>query len=135
MAWLGYLAVTTSRPEILSRPQFLGAEVDIIAELTGNADTPDGNATVTQVLWVAGEVKNPPEEGKPLKITNLSHVFPADGWTGPGFYLLPLTRGPLGQGFRIAPVLHSPGLARSQDRPRIYHATKAVRDQRQKLRE
>lgn len=126
VGWLGYLALTTSRPEVLSRPQFLASQLDVIAEVTGTADAASATVTVKEVLWHAQEV-SPPGEGDSIDVVNLPRVLPADGWTGPGAYLLPLTKDP--GGFRLAPVLHSPGLTRGHDRPRIYHATKSVIDQ------
>lgn len=134
MAWLGYLALTTTRPEVLSRPQFLASEVDVIAEVTGDTEAANATVTVKEVLWHAGDVKNPPALEAPLVIVNLPRVVPADGWTGPGLYLLPLSRDMVGNGFRVAPVLHSPGLARSHDRPRIYHWTNPAREQYRQIR-
>jgi hypothetical protein len=134
MAWLGYLALTTTRPEVLSRPQFLASQLDIIAEVDGDAEHPKATVTVKQVLWKAGEVQNPPAPKATLDIVNLPHVYPADGWTGPGEYLLALTFDPLTSTYRIAPVLHSPGLSRSHDRPRVYHATEPVLEQYHEMR-
>jgi hypothetical protein len=134
VGWLGYLAFTTSRPEVLSRPQFLASQLDIVAEVKGDAEHPESQVTVKEVLWKAGEVQNPPDTEATLDIVNLPHVYPADGWTGPGLYLLALTFDPLTNRYRIAPVLHSPGLSRSHDRPRVYHATKPVLEQYDKMR-
>jgi hypothetical protein len=134
VGWLGYLAFTTSRPEVLSRPQFLASQLDIIAEVNGDAEHPEAKVVVREVLWKAGEVPNPPEVGATADVVNLPHVYPSDGWTGPGRYLLALTVDPFGKGYRIAPVLHSPGLSRSHDRPRVYHATPPVLEQYHKMR-
>ena len=135
MAWLGYLALTTTRPEVLSRPQFLASQVDIIADVDGDAEAAKDVVTVKNVAWQAREITDPPKVGAPLKIVNLPRVFSADGWTGPGEYLLPLTYDTKLKEYRLAPVLYSPGLPRSQDRPRIYHATPPVLAQQHKLRE
>jgi hypothetical protein len=136
VGWLGYLALTTSRPEVLARPQFLGAQLDIIAEVTaGDAAAADATVTVKQVLWRAQEVDPVPKVGASIDVANLPRVSAADGWTGPGLYLLALIRDPaIPGGFRIAPVLHSPGLSRGHDRPRIYHATKSVLEQHKSVR-
>lgn len=135
VGWLGYLALTTSRPEVLSRPQFLGSHLDVIAELTGTTEAAAATVTVKEVLWHAQEVDPVPKEDDRIEVVNLPRVSAADGWTGPGLYLLPLTKDPAAPGgFRVAPVLHSPGLSRGHDRPRIYHATRPVREQYKSVR-
>jgi hypothetical protein len=131
VSWLGYLALTTSQPEVLSRPQFLASQLDIVADVSGDEAGPQAAVTVEQVLWHAQEVPAP-AVGAKIGVTNLPHVAAPDGWTGPGRYLLPLRLE--ANGYRIAPVLHSPGLARGHDRPRIYHATEQTLAQYRKMR-
>lgn len=129
VSWLGYLALTTTRPEVLSRPQFLASQLDIVADIDGSGEHAEAAVTVADVLWHAQEVTKP-EKGERLTVVNLPHV--SDGWTGPGRYILPLTRE--GTQYRVAPVLHSPGLSRAHDRPRIYHATTQTLEQYHKMR-
>src|SRR5437868_5381758 len=54
LLWIGYLALlasTTTRPVVLSRPQFLVSNLLVIAELTGVPERPDPTANVTEVVW------------------------------------------------------------------------------------
>jgi len=58
LAWIGYLvylAAMTTRPVVLSRPQFLVAELYVIAELrTGLTEAvPAEEATIREVVWSA----------------------------------------------------------------------------------
>ena len=55
LAWigyLGYLVAITRDPIILSRPQFLPANVYVLAQLTGN-ENPDKTVSFIEVPWSA----------------------------------------------------------------------------------
>jgi hypothetical protein len=125
VAWLGYLVfLVATRPKkddgtplVVSRPQVLTSEVDVIAEI----NDPHGDATVAEVLWPENA---PLKEGEKIKIEGVADSrqpgrgAPAD-WSGAGFYLVPLRRGP--GGWEVAPIPSSPGF--DERVQRIYPAT------------
>jgi hypothetical protein len=141
--WLGYLgfqvatlpATAAGQPLILSRPQILSSEIDVIA------DVPDksGKATIVEVLYPADALK----AGDVIQVTNIGECAPpptrgADGplppldWQGPGRYLLPLRRHPDGKKYEVAPIPPSPGffLLGAVDPPsRLYPDTPETRAQ------
>jgi hypothetical protein len=98
LGWLTYLAATGTQPIILSRPQLLMANAVVRAELTGSDDAPDDHITVQEVLSGSKEQL----EGATLEIESLSTCGRAEGWTGPGIYLLALSKS--GNTYRIAQV-------------------------------
>jgi hypothetical protein len=118
------------QPVVLSRPQFLVSEVDVIAQLDGE----DGPVTVKEVLSAQKETAL--EEGQTIKVVNL--VSP-DGkgpvnWTGPGLYILPLRLQPQPQPdhtYQVVPIPPSPGYRGQSDLDpvRIYPATAETRAQ------
>lgn len=118
IGWLAHLALTASRPIVLSRPQFLVSNLDVIAQLT----SPDAAEVPVQgVHW-------PPAakarfEGKKLRIANLAECA---GWAGPGPYILALTGS--GENFRVAPTPPSPGYS-GLGQPRIYPLTPETEQQ------
>ena len=96
IGWLIFLAVTSRKPVVLSRPQLLVSEIDVLAEV----DALDKPVNIKEVLFA--RIKD--EDVKPgatLTIANLRDckrlprgqerwdAVPLD-WTGPGVYLLPL---------------------------------------------
>jgi hypothetical protein len=124
MGWLAYLAfsaVMTPRI-ILSRPQFLISNLDVIAEVHElPADkTKAAPVKVIEVYW-------PPEqkkalEGKTIEVKGLADC--RKDWTGPGKYILPLVHSEK-EGYMIAAIPHSPGFPPppdpgQPDQPRIY---------------
>jgi hypothetical protein len=134
LAWIGYLVylvVTTTRPEVhlwppevtrrppvvLSRPQFLVSDLDLVAEVKDRNGQPDSQVTVKKVQWVRDEKERPaaPE----IVVVNLPG---AQGWEGPGDYILPLGRD--GKVYRVVAIPRSPGFDGPPDhRTRIYPAT------------
>src|SRR5262245_14134788 len=112
LGWVGflvYLSATTTRPVVLSRPQFLAADAYVIAGLqrgSGKADAPAEEAVVRQVIWA-----HPGDEPKgTIKVRNLPACGPRFGWAGPGDYILALTKnGPDGPAYRVTPIPRSPG--------------------------
>jgi hypothetical protein len=117
-AWLIYLTITTSRPIVLSRPQFLVSQLDVIALL----EKPAGNSTqitVKEVCWPQSEKKL---VGKTITVEGLARC---QGFDSPGDYILPLTRE--GAAYRVTPLPRSPGFLGSMARPRIYPVTRQTR--------
>jgi len=57
VAWIGYLAylaATTTQPVVLSRPQFLSAELYVIAQISADAadaEQPGSHIAVKKVVW------------------------------------------------------------------------------------
>jgi hypothetical protein len=86
-AWIGYLAflaLTASHPTVLSRPQFLVADLWVIAEVDG----PEGPVTVREVVYAAPPVRaTAPKEGVPIEVKDLAEC--KKDWTGRGRYILP----------------------------------------------
>lgn len=122
--WIGYLLVlvlTTTRPVVLSRPQFLVSGLDVIADLEG-AKAGDAVVKVRQVHWPANaETKK--LEGETIQVTNLEDCT---GWHGAGTYILPLV--PLSKGsYQVVRTPPSPGFeplpTTDVGRPHIYPAT------------
>jgi hypothetical protein len=126
IGWLTYLAVTASRPIVLSRPQFLVSQIDVTAELSGTADHPNAEVTVIDVY------SKPKEKLAKIEVTNLAELTPADGWAGPGVYILPLQKLENGN-YRVAPIPRSPGF-QGRDHPRIYPATPQTLEQLRQIR-
>ena len=134
LGWLGYLAYLvrwTANPIVLSRPQLLVSDFDVIAEVNSTKDP----VKVLSVLYPPSEKG---QEGKEITVTNLEQCKPppradqkaADvplDFSGPGRYLLPLQRvSPDDQTrFQVVPIPPSPGFAaepRGPGPPRIYPA-------------
>src|SRR5262249_27875503 len=139
-----YLALTTAKPVVLSRPQLLVSHLDIIAEVTD----PDREVVVEEVLFVEdGEPR--PEVGDKLRVANLRlckrlpqsneqpEGVPLD-WTGPGRYLPPLQPRGDGQSAIVVAIPPSPGFPPGEPGgigpPRIYPDTPEVREQYRQLR-
>jgi hypothetical protein len=119
--WLGYLiylVATTPRtpagtPLVLSRPQILVSDFDIVGEVEG-IDKP---VTVVTVLYPDAEKG---QEGKEIKVTNLKECKPLprpeqkagqvpEDYSGPGLYLLPLRKVGDGPDYEVTPTPASPG--------------------------
>jgi hypothetical protein len=123
LGWLAYLAATTTRPIVLSRPQFIVSELDVIAQLEEKAGRPSPRASVKQIHWPQKAADKFLDQT--ITVSNLPR---AQGWQGPGLYILALV--PDGQDYKIAPVPASPGFDpnRKAEEPRIYlwnHQTRA----------
>jgi hypothetical protein len=137
LAYLGYQVVTRphyadGRPLVVSRPQVLVSQVDVIADVP---DT-DGTVTVREVLWPEDA---PVKAGDRIKVTNLEECRPSPrpgetgqppaDFSGPGAYLLPLRKGEKDT-YEVAPIPPSPGFNLSEvldgGPPRIYPATHAA---------
>ena len=128
-AWLGYLAflaLTASHPVVLSRPQFLVADLWVIADVDG----PEGAVTVRKVEYAAPPVMAvAPKEGAAIEVKNLAEC--KKDWAGKGGYVLPLVVD--GSGYRVPPIPRSPGFGSGP--PRIYPDTPETRDQLHEMRD
>lgn len=130
IAFLAYLALTTTHPVVLSRPQFLAADAYVLAELkAGNDDAPAATVEIRKVFWSAG---NPPKGA--ITVANLPELRrkrepkdPDHGWDGPGEYVLALTRGRGNRDdlYQITPIPRSPSFQGPQQ-GRIYPASPRV---------
>lgn len=150
VSWMGYLiflAATTSKPIVLSRPQLLVSEVDVLAEV----EAIDKPVVIKKVLIARDKDANL-LPGKELRIANLGDCrrLPFKGekleqvpldWQGPGTYLLPLRKS--NGGYVVVVVPASAGYPpRKNDNPneyetptpRIYRATDKVIKEYEKLR-
>src|SRR5262249_49216480 len=142
MGWLGYTALTKSRGPAVSHAQAAAAVCGVVADVKADADgKPDARVTVAEV--VSGPAPPPKTE---LVVTNLHE---ANGFAGPGQYLLYLTEPVLvpvrvGADANPVPMLactlvgqqRSPGNDLSRvGKPLIYPWTDDVRKQAEKLRQ
>jgi hypothetical protein len=126
IGWLVYLSATTTRPVVLSRPQFLASSLYVVAELHADPkgdNAPAAEATIRDIVWPPSGEERP---GKKVIIANLPKSG-EQGWTGPGEYILPLTK--VAQSgndiYRVAFIPRSPGYLGGAGR--IYPATATAR--------
>ncbi len=136
VAWIGWLVYLVpasawvypfqpERPIVLSRPQFLVSNLDVIAEIEKkNVNPPE--ISVRDVPWPNDE-QTKKLIGTKIRVTNLSSC---DGWTQPGEYIVPLMAGSKGE-YQIVPIPPSPGyhLGKAQ----IYPSTPETRGQLQHI--
>jgi hypothetical protein len=131
LGWLLYMAVSTSKPIVLSEPQFLVSSLDVVAEVPaiskGGADV-----VVQEVSWPTDEGAK--LKGQKLHVTNLDQC--REDWKGPGPYILALA--PDGkEAYRVAPLPRSPGFGgptTTPGRPRIYPVTASTQAQLKAMR-
>src|SRR6516165_7848366 len=74
LGWLGYLAylVLLGKPVVLSRPQILVSQFDVIATISE-----DKKVTVKEVLYPkAQDAKGRPKEGIEITVTNIDECKP-----------------------------------------------------------
>ena len=122
LSYLGYAALSKSRAPVVSRAQAAGAQVALVASLSGD----DGpvKAVMTEPVSDGG-----PPVGTPLDIVNLDNV---DGWSGAGEYLLLLEK--QGDRFRVVGQQRSPGYdIGGVGKAHIYRWSDDVRAQAKKL--
>ena len=104
-AWLGYQALTTADPIVVSRPQIMAAPVVVVAELRGDADP-----RVARVIKVYRGQElldlndGDQEKGKPITVRGL-HGIP------PGEFILPLQPTEIKAEFEVMRTPPSPGFA------------------------
>jgi hypothetical protein len=122
LAWLAYLVLTASHPITLSRPQLLVSSLDAIARVD-DVSGPESKVTIKEVYW-PNDNRAQALEGKTIVVSNLAE---AEGWSGPGDYLLPLMTD-WKELYTVASTPPSPGYARG-GRPRIYPANAQTLEQ------
>jgi hypothetical protein len=126
LTWLCYLVLTTTRPIVLSRPQFLVSTLDIVAHVDVVNGKPDARVPIEEVHWPAGR-----QVGPAITVTNLEqcNVRTGDGAWHTGSYILPLIedRG----NYRVTEIPASPGYNPdfADSRPRVYEANPQTRRQ------
>src|SRR6266404_5991391 len=114
MGWLIHLALTASRPIVLSRPQFFVSNLVVVAHI----EQLKGEVQLKEVLWPKSDEQKWLD--KKVTISNLHDC--EDGWAGLGDYILPLMADPKG-GLQVAPIPRSPGsppLKESKDGQRAF---------------
>jgi hypothetical protein len=129
VGWLAYLSTTAARPVVLSRPQFLVSNLDVIAEVA-SVDSPE--VRVREVHWPQTEQASL-LINKAISVKNLTEC--REDWTGPGLYILPLMSDSRDE-YVIAPIPRSPtfpGPGTREGRPRIYPDTPHTRAQLNKI--
>jgi hypothetical protein len=128
LLWIGYLAflaVTSSHPVVLSRPQVLVSNLIVVAQLTGGPEHPEPAVVVKEVAWSADPAKSP-QVGAKLDVVTQEFVVPDYGWLGPREYILCLSQDRNGS-VRLTPIPPSPGMGPAGGR--IYVATPSTREQ------
>jgi hypothetical protein len=142
--WIGYLGYQVwyrpvrenGQPLVLSRPQILASELDVIATVP---DKSGHEVTIVSVLYPSDSILTP---GTTIQVTNIgdcapvpmggdSPLPPAD-WSGPGDYLLPLRALPEKNKYEVVPIPPSPGFYLSridEPPPRLYPDTAQTRAQ------
>jgi hypothetical protein len=128
IGWLGFLAAKTTRPTVLARPQFLMADLYVVADLEGKVEPADVVA-VKQVVWAAPGVDVPRDK---LQVKDLPLVKSDHGWGGPGEYILALSRTPDPKVFQVTPLPRTPGFMGGPGR--IYPATHQTLEQLERLK-
>jgi hypothetical protein len=132
IAYLFYLALprlTGTPMVVLSRPQFLVATYDVIAQVESLDGRPP-QVTVQEVPWPRTEQAQA-LVGKTIEVTNLPQCL---GWSGPGLYLLPLVSvDDQDAKYRVTETPRSPGYDKP-GRPHIYPATSETRWQLGQIR-
>jgi hypothetical protein len=146
--WLGYLGylvltrpvTTQGQPLVLSRPQILSSEIDVIARVSNE---PKG-VTEVEIVEVLSPEDSPLKSKTKIKVANLDECrapprsreeVPRSDWSGDGDYLLPL-RAVAGQPglYEVAPVPASPGFE-MHNLVRIYPDTAEARQQYRQIKQ
>ena len=142
-AWLAYLGWLVAGqplqaegyPLVVSRPQILASEADVVAQLPERTET-GGKAIRATIAEVLHDTTGKLKVGQTLDIGDLDACHPVrraeeppPDWVKAGLYLLPLRRvqGMASQ-WEIAPIPPSPGF-HHHDVRRIYAATAEARAQ------
>jgi hypothetical protein len=131
--WIGYLAYlawTTTHPIVLSRGQFLSANLYVIAAVKANtqaADEPANEATIKQCIWAMqpGDCQR-----MIIQVKNLGSLKNS-GWEGAGDYILALSHS--GDGFVVTDLPRTPGFGGGPGR--IYKVTPETQRQVERLKE
>jgi hypothetical protein len=131
MGWLVYLVAQTRHPVVLSRPQFLVADLYVTARLRADGDKPAARVTIEETLW-ARDAGDKLPAGTEVTIPALAESWqkedavkpkygPDQGWQGERVYLLPLIKKK--GDYDVASIPLSPGFAKDEaHRLQIYPA-------------
>lgn len=125
LGWLGYAALTKYRGPVVSRAQAAGATAPLVADLTDGEDGRPAEGVVVADAWN----RFGPPAGTKLDLPNLPD---ADGYTGPGRYLL-LARQTGPAGYELAVPGRGPGAEGGLRRPVVYPWTAGVEAQARAL--
>lgn len=130
IGWLAYLALTASRPIVLSRPQFLAAKLDVVADVAEQAPggPPSTEVVVREVAWPATG-----HEGLIGQTISVMNLGLSTGWTGPGPYILPLVSDEGDGKYKIGSVPASPGYE-GYNPLRVYRLTPETLQQLREIR-
>ena len=101
LLYLGFLVYGTRDVVVLSKPQFMIAQLYVVVDVGAGAgaDGPSEDVTVDKVLWSANPADQP-LTGQILHLADLEQCGKENGYHGAGKYLVPLLKSP----YRIAPV-------------------------------
>jgi hypothetical protein len=123
VGWLGFLLylVIDSPSVILSRPQFLQAQLIVVAEVGGGQPEP---IVVKEVLWSNDPVGDAKLVNQHVRIPGIAEWRRKDGYEGSGQYLLPLIRTAPGS-YQVAAL---PNMAQAPE-IRVYPWTPRLREQ------
>jgi hypothetical protein len=127
LAWIGFLAflvVHMRDPVILSRPQLNVADLIVLAEIAAKEGRPADEVAVQKMVH-SNEQNTARIAGMKVSIAGLSEIGPVHGWSGPGLYILPLSK--KNDNLEVTALPPSPGFPRTansnQKDRRIYRAT------------
>ncbi len=143
LGYLGYLVATRPRfddgwPLVLSRPQVLASDLDVIAELPEPGQSDEVEVTIVKVLYPRNSSL---KEGDTIRVSHLGECHPLprgkrkppSDWSGAGRYLLPLEAVPGKTGhYSVAAIPPSPGFEYSEAY-RIYPATPEIEAQYEEI--
>jgi hypothetical protein len=143
LAYLAWLAFTRplqapGYPLVVSHPQVLASELDVIAEVDEVA--PEGKPTRVKVVAILyAPDGDATRVGDVLEVHHLTECRPVplpkgppppDDCPGPGRYLIPLRRDGRAPGrFEVCPIPHSPGFRPFDPVRRVYRDSAEVRAQ------
>jgi hypothetical protein len=115
IAVLGYMAFTTGKPVVISRPQILVSSLIVVAQVN-SFDGP------VKVVDAPGDPQEADKlTGNEIVVTNLAAAEVRGAERVPGLYILPLQR--TGDTYQVAPTPPSPGFhSGPAGSPRIYPA-------------
>jgi hypothetical protein len=124
VAWLGWQSYFYGRFPVVSRSQFMTADFAVIATMTANDEgVVQPKVKIKRVIWP--EERESDMDGKEIVIGNWTRI---DGFTGPGDYVLPLTRGKTGEN-TLAEIPRSPLSEATRGKHYIYPAVPVVLEQ------
>ena len=133
LGFLLHLVVQTQSLVVLSRSQFLVANLFVAAEIVDDQGKPGEKIVVAKVYWAV----DPADEklaGGEIRVLNLPDARASTGYAGTGKYLLPIYKRVAKTGevdYLVPPVPMVPGYTPPEDGPdvRVYPLTPQVEAQ------